>query len=83
MKVVLNSISIPSSEGFPRKIMRNLYQNGVFWAYFDVLINLQMDISITENLYQKMFLSINRLFFLNRILMYVFKNLLLWIFFSR
>ena len=38
---------------FPRKIMRNLYQNGVFWAYFEVSINLQMDISITENLYQK------------------------------
>ena len=32
---------------FPGKFWKIKYQNGVFWAHFEVLINLQMDISIT------------------------------------
>ena len=59
MKVVLNSILILSSEGVSPENFENLkYQNGVFWAHTEVLINLQMDISITENLYEKNVLTI-------------------------
>ena len=38
---------------FPGTFWKIKYQNGVFWAHIEVLINLQMDISITENLYEK------------------------------
>ena len=38
---------------FPGKFWKIKYQNGLFWAHIDVLINLQMDISITENSYVK------------------------------
>ena len=51
MKVILNSIFIPSSEGPPGKLWENYIKNGVFWAHFEVLINLY--ISITENLLGK------------------------------
>ena len=56
MKVVLNSILIPSSEcvspeNFEKLNIKMMYS--VSWAHFEVLINLQMDISITENLYKK------------------------------
>ena len=43
---------------FPGKFWKIKYQNGVFWEHIEVLINLQMDISITENLYEKVFLTI-------------------------
>ena len=47
---------------FPGKFWKIKYQNGVFWARIEVLINLQMDISITENLYEKKCFSLYRLF---------------------
>ena len=53
MKVVLNSISIPSSEGFPGK----LWEIYIKMVYSEHILRFQliykMDISITENLYQK------------------------------
>ena len=62
MKVVLNSIFIPSSEGPPpRKTLRKLHQNGVFWAHFEVLINLNGHFYNWKFIRKKMFLAIYRL----------------------
>ena len=87
MKVVLNSIFIPSSEGVPpppRKTLRKLHQNGVFWAHFEVLINLNGHFYNWKFIRKNMFLAIYRLhvpmyfdFFFSKILIYS----CIWIFF--